>query len=813
MYLKRVLITLSIMIVLPYKSFADVVTEENYTHSLAADGTLNVVSGGSISVTGSHNAVSFGYSFSNNFESYVNTAIGTSIVAQGIAIKHQGGVEYEPYCYTLCHAEANDLNITNAGSISAATAIKTNNVALYLNNSGSVLGDISSSEAFIINSGTIMGNITAEAGTYNRIGAFSVINSGTIIGDIDLGETVVNWMRPAGDPSDSYVTLNDGSITGDITMRDSTHVVNLNGGVYNGEIDGASASLGTVNVNSDQTFSMGDNGVENLNILSDGVFNMNSTTLRAADIALAGELNLGHSNRNIVGNITGNGSSNLNIGSGSHLVDGDVTIQSGDTISVTLSQSGDVGKVTSLGTVTVQSGAKIAATVGSTYSYINDGAKYKLISGDSESNIAAVDDANINVNGSGTNKAFSILTFSSSAENNGLYLHASRASAVEVSDNQTSQAVYSIINDIGSDATGELKSLQQYLDSSTSKTQLNAALQSATPQDGLGTQANRINTLNNSVLTIEKRLDYVRLASHSDRKELKISSRKKASGIASGGVAMSQEMWGQVFGTASKQSKSSEEGGFKAKSNGIAFGYDKQLSRYSRVGVAASYANARVKSSDNLKRTDVDTYQANLYYGKTFGKYFFDTIVGFAWNEYHANRSIMGVNQAATAKYSGQSYISKARAGLNKELGSGFSVIPQVSINFVHNANSAYLEDGAGTANLEVQASATNFLEGRAGVKLSHYMMTKMGSELTQEIRASYGYDFIGDRQTITSNFAGQTASFTAVSAKIDQRSFKMGVGVELTNIHEMTLSLDYNFEKKSDYQSHSGLLKARYGF
>ena len=147
------------------------------------------------------------------------------------------------------------------------------------------------------------------------------------------------------------------------------------------------------------------------------------------------------------------------------------------------------------------------------------------------------------------------------------------------------------------------------------------------------------------------------------------------------------------------------------------------------------------------------------------------------------------------------------------DLGSGFSLTPELLLNYVHNRNDDYAEAGAGTLNLEVQGTSTNFLEARAGLRLGYYTTTNKGTIITPEIRASYGYDFLGQRQTITSNFAGQTAVFSSLASKVDRNSLRIGAGIDVTNDNDVTFSLDYNFEKKSEYQSHYGFVKARYGF
>jgi outer membrane autotransporter protein len=828
--------------------------------SSASYGEINLNSGtissdATSSFSNYYNAISlFSYSNKTDVNYKINTAKNTLITSNK---------------QTAISSIFGKLTVSNAGTISGNYGIFSQGSGLDVTNSGTIIGTAAAIDSkssgvspdainLITNTGLIRGNITMH-----DVKA-SITNSGLIEGNINSStgkltisnnenseglESKITGNIDLGTNSESSLTLNGGSIIGNVTVRNDSQEVNLGEGSYNGEIDGAASSLGTVNItkkftlkspsaigstngvntlninNGSNLIANGSSNVNNLNILSGGVLTLGSDNIFATNTSVAGTLDFGNSNRSFNSNVLGSGSGTFNIGSASHTVNGDLTINSGDTIAVTLLESEAIGSIKASGAATVASGAKIAVGLESAYRYIKDGSSYKIVSGESGSDITAVTNDNINVNKSGSNKAFQVLTFTSSASGNDLYLNASRLSAAEITDNKNSQKIYTLINKIGDSATGELKEFQKYIDTSSSSTQIEKAIESASPQNDGGIQRNSVTIVNNSVHTTEKRLDIIRISSlnpapssttngmitENDSKT--IGGGLNSSGISSGDKEIDQGIWGQVFGSVAKQNSSSQDGGFRSTSSGVAFGYDKEISKGSHLGIAISYANSKVKSTDSLKQTDVDTYQANIYNGKTFGKYFLDTIVGFAWNDYNSNRAIPSINKTAESNYQGQSYISKARTGFIQDIGHGFNLIPELSLSFVHNRNNNYSETGAGSMNLDVQGSSTNFLEGRGGLKLGYHTITKEGTKITPEIRVSYGYDFIGDRQTITSNFAGQTATFSSLSSKVDQRSFRAGAGIDFANINEITLSADYNYERKSEYYSHSGSLKARYSF
>jgi len=335
-----------------------------------------------------------------------------------------------------------------------------------------------------------------------------------------------------------------------------------------------------------------------------------------------------------------------------------------------------------------------------------------------------------------------------------------------------------------------------------------------------------VNVINNSVKTAENRMDEIHFASLDTNSISKTSdatiteasyeggnSNNKSSGLSLGDSLENNGIWAQTFGTAAKQNNINENDGYDSKSLGFAFGYDKEIAKNTRLGLGLSYANSHIKSSDSLKTTNIDTYQINAYSGHSFGKYFLDTVLGFAWNDYTSNRTISAVNSVANANYQGQTYITKVRGGFVKDIGNGFNITPETSLNFVRNNTNNYTENGAGTLNLNVKGSSSNFLEGRVGLNLGYRMTTKKHTKISPKISASYGYNFLNNRQTTTSNFVGQTATFNNLSSKIDPRSIKIGGGIDVYSTNSFVVSGEYIMEKRNRYQSHSGVLRVRFQY
>ncbi len=835
--------------------------------------SLNLKSG---AITSNYTAISLNTSGSTN----ITTASGTNISSTGAAIVNSSLgatnltimnagsiISSSGQAMQTLGNFSSKLLVVNSGLIQGGSgsihiAASTFRDTTIINESGGVINGriafvvTSAAISSITNSGTINGNVDSSVALhYNDLDITN--NAGSINGNILLGNH-----------ESSSFTLNGGSINGNLTSGNASQLLNLNGGSFNGNIslfsgsalnlattelngslDSSSANSASVNLTDNNTIKSGSalgstNGLsainisndkiinvngsikaQNLNIGSNATLNLGSDNIYANTTSLNGTLNFGNTNRAINSNIVGSGAGAINLNRASHNIIGNLTLKNGDSLNINLINANTFGKVTVTGITSIDANTNLNVAISPNYGFIASGSKYTIVDGQDGSFISAINDSKININNSNTNQ-FSILTFTTNSVNNDLILSATRKPAEAITSDSSSQSAYNVINEIGASATGELKSLQEYLDSSSSSSQVKEALNSITPQDNNSIKFSHVNVINNSVKTAENRMDEIRFASLDTSSISKTSdatiaeasyeggnSNNKSSGLSLGDSLEDNGIWAQTFGTAAKQNNINENDGYDSKSLGFAFGYDREVAKDTRLGLGLSYANSHIKSSDSLKTTNIDTYQINAYSGHSFGKYFLDTVLGFAWNDYTSNRTISVVNSVANANYQGQTYITKVRGGFVKDIGNGFNITPETSLNFVRNDTNNYTENGAGTVNLNVKGSSSNFLEGRLGLNLGYRMTTKKHTKISPKISASYGYNFLNNRQTTTSNFVGQTATFNNLSSKIDPKSLKLGGGIDIYGANSFVVSGEYIMEKRDKYQSHSGVLRVRFEY
>ena len=729
------------------------------------------------------------------------------------------------------------LTITNNSTNGITGNILTDHAELdVINTDGIITGNITlgdhADSSVALNGGVINGNIlmnnsdqlvTLSNGTFSGTinGAGSVLVSANTITDGNIGNstgitnlTVASSRTLDAATNSNAITSDTIAISNAATLTTSTYLtgdttINSNGtldlqdGAFvTGTIDGFSNNRGSVDT-SGLVIMLSPIGtthaISEINVNSGSqarIANSDSShanIINAQDINVTGRLDLMDATT-ITGNLTMLGSSaELNTSGYSQTINGDFTTSSGSMMIVTVQTPSTADEITVSGAADIAAGSKLylAFTGGSTTAA---GSTYTIIDGGVGSSINQILDSDILINGVATNRYLNYLLHTSVSGDDLLLLVQNMAIDVTTS-NISSQNVSTAIDNLVS-PSGNLATLQDYLlDTGNSNADRAAALESATPQSDNGINQFAFSNSQASIDIVEDRVDIY----------------FKGEGDASDELGRS--VWAQGFGARAGQDSSSTAQGFDSRSAGFEMGIDKEISDLSMLGVSASYSNSTIDSNDRLKNTDVDSYQLNLYGAYELEDYLLSSVVGFTWNEYTSSRNIPVAPAVANADFSGQTYTAKIQGSTTRYLADNIYLTPKAGVTLAYNTVENYTETGAGTLNLNVDNDNSPFLEGNIGADIGKEFMTDAGTKITPKVSIGYGYDFIADNQSTTSSFIGQTPIFKSQGAEVEKSSLNLGAGVNIYQKNSVTLSADYDYKYKSNYQSNSGVLRVRYAF
>ena len=656
------------------------------------------------------------------------------------------------------------------------------------------------------------------------------------------------------------VFTNYGDVDGKINASSRKSTINLNGGEFNGNIIFA----GTLNL----ADTLGANTISSdiASSYDQEVFRVSSDVDKDYETIL----NIGGATNNVIA-----GENTAEIEDGDNHT-GKLTMEFAaggtgtQTISTNLNDSGSFGRLNLEGAATIGSGVSLNINLTEGYSYLEHDTTYVIIDGEyqkavdtaTDSLIVNIDDANISVNN--ISDYDGVLRFSTEVEdeNSNLILRVTRLTADELTDDELAHDVYSSLEEEGSTATGSLKDFQQYIDNIGSRAEVETALKTIGPNNSgdieFATLAPIMSILRSTTSRIDSFSNRYNLAG---KDHAKLKTRRIGAGIDkyrmcydndfidqhlfgveggspdcypsnqeeyfSGYEDKEYSIWGQAFGTHAKQEHSASNG-FRNRMNGLTVGIDKEMEKNYLVGGALSYARSDIYSLDNLRDIDMESYQMDLYAAKTYDKFFWNAIVGFTYNHYNSQRSIPSLTGFAGSSYYGRNFFGQLRAGKNfkKVKDSNFDVIPEITATYVHTRIGSYNETGADTLNLNVKSSVDNYLEGRVGVNVNYndmlYHVYKYDpilggygdkASITYKSHVSYGYDFLNRRQKVQASLSSQGNLLHSTSHKVDSGSFRIGTGIDVSNVKSLTVSLDYFMDIRSSYLSHSGFAKIRYKF
>ena len=718
----------------------------------------------------------------------------------------------------------------------------------------------------INNSGIIKAKYITSHSDYDSIypPQLSIVNNG--------GE--MNGIIVFGQYTDSSLTLNDGVINGDLRVGsnkdDISHLIELKGGVLNGNIamynsglvvnlgetdfngaitnydgiDSGSEYGGVVNVvasrNLDDGMSLGSDifTLDEINITNNSDVFYNGSYVNSAKINIHGGSSLTLSsvlNANSKVNVLRG--SKLSLGNQNHEVR-QLFVESGSEIGISILE--DLGDaiyptITTSGAAIIQNGAAMNITTsGDNYSYIKSGSSFLIIDGADGSDMKEIKDVNDN---------HGILSFSTRVVNKSkggqlYYVDAIRPPVTSITKDKNSQNVLQAIQSVGNNSVGELRSMLNYLDYSSSGSTIESVLQTLTPNDYNYAQINSLAMINEKISITEDRMDkmhmaYLRrkrrnseddylltenieLADNSDDINsylLPFLTKKKRneSKIAN---------WVQIFGTKAKQ-KNVKDNGYNSDSYGVAFGFDKKIENNVRAGISFGHNLSDITSSSDSRSTNVESYLANLYVSKSMGKYFTDAVLGVAWNDYNTSRAINTAGLVADGEYSGQNYISKIRGGvvLDRVANSNWNVMPEISTTFISSKVDSYTEQNAGSLSLQVRSNSSEYFEGRLGVNVSYNsikakLFTKNKSfMLVPKLHVSYGHNFLNKKQTTVANFIGESVTFSNMSSQIGSGSLRTGIDLDIYDLDSVTVSANYTDERRSNYSAKSASIRFRYEF
>lgn len=273
---------------------------------------------------------------------------------------------------------------------------------------------------------------------------------------------------------------------------------------------------------------------------------------------------------------------------------------------------------------------------------------------------------------------------------------------------------------------------------------------------------------------------------------------KPKSGLSSGDALNGVSAWGSTYyGHAKLDDRADDAYGFDADSKGITVGADKQITPSIKLGLGLQY-----------DKSDIDAFRADVDV---------ETIAAFGYGEYRLNNwYVSGVAAYGRSDYDEKKYVgnSTVKANYTADLyavqgltGYDFitryaEVSPNVGLRYNYIKSHGY-ED---SVNQRVSGDDNDVLTGVAGVKIA-----KNYGSFRPSAYVNFTYDMISDRDNVTVRLPNGS-EYSITSKRLKQFGTEAGAALEY-NCGDWTFTANYDYTGRKHFNSHMGMLTAKYSF
>lgn len=282
-------------------------------------------------------------------------------------------------------------------------------------------------------------------------------------------------------------------------------------------------------------------------------------------------------------------------------------------------------------------------------------------------------------------------------------------------------------------------------------------------------------------------------------------------GMSAGDAESNRALWGQILGGTARLSGNADNEGFNSHSYGLAGGVDHLITPNLLGGVALSWLRSSIDGRNDASGSSqrLDSYQLTLYGTYRQDRFFVDGQLGVGWNHFDQDRVIDFLGRKASASYSGQQYLLRARAGYDLPYGTA-TITPFAGLQWVHAYNESYDETGAGPANNSVDSMSEDVVTHEIGAKATWRLNTQYG-ELRPSASLAWIHDY-NDNAVITNGQIGGTA-YSVRTDGLSEDGARVGLGVALDTSATSRLLLEYNGEFRSGYRNDTATLRVSWDF
>ncbi|MBA4419459.1 MAG: hypothetical protein C0392_16380, partial [Syntrophus sp. (in: bacteria)] len=244
---------------------------------------------------------------------------------------------------------------------------------------------------------------------------------------------------------------------------------------------------------------------------------------------------------------------------------------------------------------------------------------------------------------------------------------------------------------------------------------------------------------------------------------------------------------------AGTQKDTSEQQGYSFASAGVTLGSDYRFTNHFIAGLMVGAAGSRASVDTMGSKVTMEGFSVGTYGTYYKNRFYADGQLSYGQADYDNTRRIVfpGIDRTATSSPSGQQMTAYLGTGYEAPL-NRWMITPNASLKYVRLTINSYTEDGAGAINLAVDRQTVESLQGTLGMKVSYGWQTEKALVIPT-FRASWGYEFLKDTQTITASLAQGSSPFSTQAVSPNRNFLSLGTGITALSRNDISFSLSYD--------------------
>ena len=367
----------------------------------------------------------------------------------------------------------------------------------------------------------------------------------------------------------------------------------------------------------------------------------------------------------------------------------------------------------------------------------------------------------------------------------------------------TQKSMGSMLNSVGNNATGDLDTVLLKLDALPTYSQAAYALDQLAPrgseaQYGMGIAAATFQSGNiaDRLSDLRYGVQGISLSGLSLRQGttpvLLANAGSNLTGIIPPGM---NERWGFfIKGDAviGNQKDTADYLGYNFTTAGITMGSDYRFTKNFVAGVMVGMSNSQGNIDNNGSKVKIDNYSLGVYGTYYRNEFFIDGQVSYGLSNYDNTRRIIfpGLDRTALSRPWGNQL--NAYGGIGRDFRiKQWLITPSMSLQYIKLGIDSYTESRAGAINLDMDKQQIESIQGNIGAKLSYAWQTDKALVMPN-IRASYGYEFARNSQSVTGQLAQGSSSFSIETAPPNRNFISLGAGISVITKNSLTLYMSY---------------------